>query len=73
MCDVYWPESHGKVCQFDDLVVAFVGEKRSNGFYWVREFEMIRNGEKRKITQYHAVGWPDRKEPKTEFLNEFLE
>jgi len=73
MCDVYWPDTVGKVIMYDYLAVKCISEKQTNGFYWTRDFEITntKSHDWRKIRQYHAVGWPDRKVPIPEFLNEF--
>ena len=73
MCDIYWPEDQSGTMKWDGLEVSFLNEKQLNDFYWIREFQIKKNNQTRNITQYHAVGWPDRKVPKPEFLNEFHE
>jgi protein tyrosine phosphatase len=70
--DAYWPQE-GEPMKWDDLQVSFVKGHQTNNFYWTREFQMKKGDQTKTVTQYHAVGWPDRQVPKPEFLNEFDE
>lgn len=73
MCDVYWPEK-GEIL-YDYLKVTITGFKKISDFYWIRTFEVYntQTKETRKVTHYHAVGWPDRKVPANKHTNSFEE
>lgn len=65
-CHQYYPDQPGKSFKpTSDLEVTLDNVNKDNSFYWVRNFQLknLKLNTTRKITQYHSVGWPDRKIP----------
>ena len=73
MCDVYWPGKVNETKMYDYLKVTCTEEKKINDFYWTRTFNVVDTRDKtsREVTQWHAVGWPDRKVPRPEYSEYF--
>lgn len=75
--DMYWPEKVTNVVVYDYMRVTCTKETKHNDFYWKREFNILNQNSNvtRQVTQWHAVGWPDRKVPRieyTDYLEELL-
>lgn len=73
MCDIYWPDKVNDTKMYDYLKVTCADEKIINDFLWTRTFNITntRDNTSREVTQWHAVGWPDRKVPKPEYTEYF--
>ncbi|KAF6030239.1 hypothetical protein EB796_011453 [Bugula neritina] len=63
-CEQYWPQNLTTESSYDDITVYYVSYEEWAD-YVVRVFEVTKNGEKRRVRQYHYTAWPDHGVPDT--------
>ncbi|XP_071495383.1 receptor-type tyrosine-protein phosphatase eta-like [Diadema antillarum] len=60
-CHQYWPEDYTSV-MYGTIEVSLQSEQHYE--HWiVREFTLLKDSTKRKVTQYHFMSWPDHGVP----------
>uniref|UniRef100_A0A183V9Q5 Protein-tyrosine phosphatase n=1 Tax=Toxocara canis TaxID=6265 RepID=A0A183V9Q5_TOXCA len=63
-CSQYWPRTVGETKSFCGIIVKNEAVRSSNPDVWCTDLTISHGDEKRKVTHYQWVTWPDRFVPK---------
>merc|ERR1739838_1023694 len=58
-CEEYWPKTEGQTENHGDLSVELIQEKHDRDSFIVRRMVLEYKGERRIVTQYQFLKWPD--------------
>ncbi|KAF6024944.1 PTPRM [Bugula neritina] len=61
-CEQYWPDDTSTELRYGDITVSMVSAEEW-AEYVVRVLNIEKNGEKRRVRQYHYTAWPDHGVP----------
>ncbi|XP_052278520.1 receptor-type tyrosine-protein phosphatase T-like [Dreissena polymorpha] len=63
-CLQYWPEDINGECKHGGVLIKYVGIKETFD-YNIRSLEITKDGETRRLNQFHFKSWPDNDVPET--------